>query len=114
MLFNYPEGVGQDIDCAPDSAGKSRNPAGRDTAWGRRGWKCRNKIEKDVKRRGEYCADVGTYLYFFKIHIRNVMRLQTCRWEKKLKHSSMCISLTCTSGVLFNSSYLRHLPPILV
>lgn len=48
VLFNYPGGVGRDVDCAPDSAGNRRNPAGQDAAWGRSGWERRNKIEKDV------------------------------------------------------------------
>lgn len=38
-------------DCAPDSAGNRRNPAGQDVAWGRRGWEWGKKMEEDVSGR---------------------------------------------------------------
>lgn len=64
MLFNYPGGVGRDVDCALDSAGNRRNPAGQDAAWGRSGWECRNKIEKALKKE-ECCVDVAAYIFVF-------------------------------------------------
>lgn len=65
---------------------------GKYAAWGRSGWECRNKIEKDVKEEEEHCANVAAYLYFLKWHMGNGMQLQTCRWKKKEGDSLVILS----------------------
>lgn len=91
VLFNYPGGVGRDVDCAPDSVGNRRNPAGQDAAWGRSGRECTHKIEEGIKKEEEHCADVAAYWYFSKWHVGNDTQLRARRWRKKLRHRSVCI-----------------------
>lgn len=67
-LFHYSGGVGRDSDCAPDSAGNRRNPAGRDAAAGRTGGKPRNKMEKGVlMKKGECCEDEAAFFEFLEM-----------------------------------------------
>lgn len=54
--------MGCGVDCAPDSAGNRRNPAGQDVAWGRSGRERGNKIEKDVSERRALCRCGSVFL----------------------------------------------------
>lgn len=64
MLFNYPRGAGRDIDCAPDSAGNRRNPAGQGAAWGRSSQKSQ-KIDPRVEE--QHFTDVEEHLSFVQV-----------------------------------------------
>lgn len=61
--------MGQVGDCAPDSDGNRRNPAGQDTVWGSRGWECSSKIEKPLKKKNN--EDVAVYMKFWRWYVGN-------------------------------------------